>query len=167
MRSWKFAFIFAIGSLCLIGAGKKAQSFMVSFHLEGEEASAPKFSQGIRLGSEGKVYYFQIMPTFTHKDIAWFYPFVSKDGRSFGAAFQLNSAATKSLQAVTMKNQGKLLGIRIQDAPLQAVMMDRPIDDGVIVCWEGLGKSHLQMFKQKFPHVEDLQKIRGNVTSQR
>lgn len=160
MRFWILTAI-AAGCLSLMGAGKKAQSFIVSFHVEGTEAEAPKFSQAIRLGTEGKVYYFEILPTITDKDIAWFYPFVSKDGRSFGAAFKMRPGSIRSLQAVTMKKQGKLLGIRIADAPLSAVMIDRPIDDGIIVVWDGLGQKHLQMFKQRFPHVEDLQKARN------
>ena len=165
MRYWILATV-VLASLCTMGAGKKnANSYMISFHIEGTEAEAPKFSQPVRLGSEGKVYYFSILPTFTNRDIAWFYPFVSKDGKSYGAAFQLKPTATKGLQAVTLKTQGKLLGARIVDAPLTAVMIDRPIEDGVLVVWSGLSKKHLQMFQKQFPHVEDLQKLRSRVTA--
>ena len=113
------------------------------------------------MGSEAKQYYFEIMPSFTNKDIVWFYPFVSKDGRSFGAAFKLNPQATRHLHAVSQNAQGKLMGARVAGAALTAVAIDRPVDDGVIVIWDGLTRDHLQLFQRYFPHVEDVQKARA------
>ena len=37
----------------------------------------------------------------------------------------------------------------------EAVMIDRPIDDGVVVIWSGLQQKHLQEFRKRFPHVDD------------
>ncbi|MEX2578903.1 MAG: hypothetical protein WD342_07580 [Verrucomicrobiales bacterium] len=137
------------------GAGKKYKIYLVTFHLEAEKTDNPKFITPVKLGKDHRQYFFDKIPTFTDKDIAWFYPFTSREGTSFGAAFKLKDHAATQLKAVTLTTQGKLLGIRCSDAVLQAVLIDKPIDDGVIVVWDGLQQRHLQQFRKRFPHVDD------------
>lgn len=138
------------------GAGKKTKMALITFHLEGEETGNPKFMTPVKLGKEHRQYYFNKIPIFTDKDIEWFYPFTSRDGASFGAAFKLKDHAATNLKALTLTNQGKIIGIRASDAQLSAVLIDRPVSDGVIVMWEGLQQRHLAEFRARFPHVDDL-----------
>ncbi len=146
--------LLAASALCL-GAGKQYKLYLVTFHVEGEETDNPKMIVPVKLGQEHRQYYFSKIPTFTDKDIAWFYPFTSSDGVSYGAAFRFKEHAAVELKAITLTNQGKLLGLRCSDAPLQAVLIDRPVDDGVVVIWSGLQQRHLQEFRKRFPHVDD------------
>jgi len=155
MNRWFAIFsILAVSALC-VGAGKKYQLYLVTFHLEGEQTDNPKMITPVKLGSEHRQYYFSKIPTFTDHDIEWFYPFNSRDGKSFGTAFKLKDHAATELKGVCLTNQGKLLGARISDAQIQAVVIDRPIDDGVIVVWQGLSQDHLKQFRKRFPHVDD------------
>lgn len=150
-----------LSSLCL-GAGKKYQMFLVTFHLEGDQHDNPKFMHPVKLGQDHRQYFFSKIPTFKDNDIEWFYPFTSRDGGSYGAAFQLKEHALQELKGVTLTNQGKLLGIRIAGSPLQhAVLIDRPVTDGVIVLWEGLTQNHLKQFRKRFPHVDDYAAKKG------
>ncbi len=137
------------------GAGKKHGLYLVTFHIEGQETDNPKMIVPVKLGQEHRQYFFSKIPAFTDRDIAWFYPFTASDGVSFGAAFRLKDHSAQELKAVTLTNQGRLLALRCSDAPVQAVLIDRPIDDGVIVVWSGLQQRHLQEFRKKFPHVDD------------
>lgn len=143
------------------GAGKKYKLYLVTFHIEGEETDNPKMITPVKLGTDHRQYYFSKLPSFTDQDIAWFYPFTAADGVSFGAAFRLKEHAATELKALTLTNQGKLLGLRCSDAPLQAVLIDRPIDDGVVVIWSGLQQKHLQEFRRRFPHVDEFQPKAG------
>lgn len=138
------------------GAGKKYKLYLVTFHLEAEKTDNPKMITPVKLGKEHRQYFFSKIPTFTDHDIKWFYPFTAEDGVSYGAAFQLKDHALTELKAISLTNQGKLLGLRCSDAPLQAVLIDRPITDGVVVIWSGLQQRHLQEFRKRFPHVDDL-----------
>lgn len=149
--------IISILAVCAIsvGAGKKYQLYFVTFHLEGEETDNPKMVTPVKLGTEHRQYYFSKIPLFTDHDIEWFYPFTSRDGKSFGTAFQLKEHAITELRGICLTNQGKLLGARISDAQLQAVIIDRPIDDGILVVWQGLSQDHLKQFRKRFPHVDD------------
>ncbi len=152
--------LLALSLLCL-GAGKQYKLYLVTFHLEGEETDNPKMVTPVKLGQEHRQYYFSKIPTFTDKDIAWFYPFTASDGVSYGAAFRFKEHAAVELKAITLTNQGKLLGLRCSDAPLQAVLIDRPVDDGVVVIWSGLQQRHLQEFRKRFPHVDDFKPKAG------
>ncbi|MDF1656481.1 MAG: hypothetical protein P1U58_02645 [Verrucomicrobiales bacterium] len=136
--------------------GKKTKGLVVTFHTEAEQTDSPKFITPVKLGSEHRQYFFSKIPSFTDKDIAWFYPFTAADGISFGAAFRLNERAASELRDITIANQGSLLGLRCSDAPVKAVLIDRPISDGIVVVWDGLQQRHLQEFRAKFPHVDDV-----------
>lgn len=141
--------------------GKKTQGLVVTFHVEAEQNENPKFVTPVKLGTEHRQYFFSKIPTFSDKDIAWFYPFTAADGVSYGVAFRLKEHSANELKGVTLTNQGKLLGLRCSDAPIQAVLIDRPINDGIIVVWDGLQQRHLQEFRKKFPHVDDVAPAAG------
>lgn len=137
------------------GSGARSKLAIVSMHVEGDETDNPKMVVPLKLGTEHRQYYFSKLPSFTDRDIAWFYPFTAADGVTYGVAFRLKEHAATELKALTLTHQGKLIGIRCSDAPLAAVLIDRPIDDGVVVVWSGLQQRHLQEFRKRFPHVDD------------
>jgi|GEM_PF-411366 len=146
---------FLLAGMCCIAAGNKSKTKIISFHLEGSETDNPKFVIPVKLGSDYRQYYFSRIPSFTDSDIEWFYPFTSGDGQSYGAAFHLKSHAAAELKGLCLTHPGKLLGIRVSGAQFQAVIIDRPVNDGVIVLWQGLTQEHLTLFRKKFPHVDD------------
>ncbi len=144
-----------VGLLCL-GAGTKTKGLVITFHLEGEESDSEKFVTPVKLGSEHRQYFFRKMPAFTSADLLWFYPFVAQDGQSFGAAFRLKDHKAQELTGLTTANQGQLFGTRIVGGPMSAVVIDRPINDGVLVMWEGLAQQHLQFINSQVPHVDQV-----------
>ena len=148
--------LFTFSLVSLHGAGSKAKGLVVSFHLEGQAEDTEKFVTPVKLGSEHRQYYFRKMPSFTNLDMQWFYPFVAQDGASYGAAFRLKNHKAQELTGITIANQGKLLGVRVLDAPLQALVIDRPVNDGILVVWGGLSKNHIQLIGSKLTHVDEL-----------
>ncbi len=156
MRLFPILAAFCVIPIFALASGTKVKGYAVTFHLEGGEEESEKFVTPVKLGSEHRQYYFRKMPEFNDNDIAWFYPFIAQDGASFGAAFRLKDSSAEELNGVTIANQGKLFGTRVLDAPLQAVIIDRPINDGTVVIWEGLSKDHLKLINEKIPHVDQL-----------
>jgi hypothetical protein len=163
MRFGITAALLCIAGFLARGAGSRAKGYVVTFHLEGQVEETDKFVTPVKLGSEHRQYYFRKMPAFSDKDIAWFYPFVAQDGSSFGAAFRLNDHKAKELNGLTIANHGKLFGTRVLDAPLRAVIIDQPVNDGVLVIWDGLSKNHVQQIGSKIAHVD---KVLGTETPQ-
>jgi hypothetical protein len=155
-KSVLWAYLLFVG-LVSMGAGNKTKGNFVTFHLEGEESETEKFVTPVKLGSEYRQYFFRKMPAFSDKDIWWFYPFIAQDGQSFGVAFRLKDGKAEEFSGITVENQGKLFGTRVLDAPLQALIIDQPINDGVIVIWSGLSQDHLKAINSVIPHVDTLQ----------
>ena len=154
MKFWTTALLLCLAGVFALGAGSRAKGYVVTFHLEGQAEDSDKFVTPVKLGSEHRQYYFRKMPSFSDKDIAWFYPFVAQDGSSYGAAFRLNDAKKEELTGITVANHGKLFGSRVLDAPLRAVIIDQPISDGVLVIWDGLSQNHVKQIGAKIPHVD-------------
>lgn len=154
MKRWLTILFLLIPALLSIGAGKKAPPILVSFHIEASQEDGPRFSIPVKLGSQGRQYFFSRTPVFTEKDIAYYYPFMSKNGTSFGVGFKLKARAAQELKGVALNHQGKLLGIRISPVHYSAVMIDRPDNAGVITVWEGLTQADLKTLDKIIPHAE-------------
>ncbi len=154
--------LLALG-LTSFGSGKRGQAVLISFHLEGSKEEWPKFAQAVKM-SDGQQFYFKVLPVATDADIQWFYPFVSDDKTTFGAAFKLDQRGSNALAQITgsPENHGRLLAVVTQPLSDQLpglrnyLQIDKRITDGVVVVWSGLTDQHLRVFSGRFPHVRDL-----------
>jgi len=162
LRFRQAAFV-ALASLALTASGKRGEPVVISFHLETVQAEWPKFAQAIKMGDPAQQYYFKMAPSLTDGDIEWYYPFIAEDGVTYGVAFKLKNKGAGMLRELTSdpKNQGKLLAGNVQpldqsSGPVRCYLqIDRRIDDGVLVFWEGLTDLHLQWLGARFPHARD------------
>ncbi|MEM7144802.1 MAG: hypothetical protein AAF591_06680 [Verrucomicrobiota bacterium] len=135
--------------------GKKKQRTMVSFHLETSADEAPKFAFPHTLPGTNIQRYFKINPEFTNRQIMWFHPFDSKDGRSKGIVFQLDQAATIRLEAISAQNRGKYLVTSLLGAQSAPILIDRPVNDGVIVVWDGVSDAQIAMLAEEINQYQD------------
>jgi len=156
MQRWLAITLILLPAFLSIGAGKKSKPIIVSFHLEAAQENGPKFSFPVKLGSEGRQYYFNRTPEFTEKDVAYYYPFNSKNGTTFGVGFKLTPKASEELKGLVINHQGKLLGVRVAPTHQSAVILDRPDTPGVIVVWEGLTQNDLKAIGTIIPHAEEV-----------
>jgi len=161
MQRWFIIALSLAPAFLCIGAGKKAQPIVVSFHLEAPTEEAPKFAIPVKLGSQLRQYFFRRTPEFTEKDVAYYYPFMSKNGTTFGVGFKLTPGATEELKGLALNNQGRLLGIRIAPTHYSAVIIDRPDTPGVITVWEGLTQDDLKTLDKVIPHAEKVVRPAG------
>ncbi len=165
MRSrWPGLFLLAL-CLPLMASGKRGSApALVSFHLETSEGDYPKFAHAVKMGDPAQQYYFKLSPALTDGDVQWFYPFLAADGVTYGTAFKMGTHGSNVLQTLTSspENQGKLFAVNVmpldsKSSPMRDYLqIDRRIDDGVVVIWQGLTDAHLRVFAQRFPHVRDV-----------
>lgn len=166
MQRWFIIALVLIPAFLSIGAGKKSVPIVVSFHIEAAQEDGINFAIPVKLGSQGRQYFFQRTPVFTDKDIAYYYPFMSKNGTTFGVGFKLKARAIEELKGFSLNNHGKLLGIRIHPNHYSAVIIDRPDTQGVITVWEGLTKEHLKTLDLVIPHAEKVIRPGGRTIPQ-
>lgn len=131
--------------------GKAGEMGMVTFHLETEEGGNPKmvFPQM----DEGKQRFFIRTPEISMNDIVAFAPFPAGTGEEYGVVFQLRDAAKRRLNAISLTNQGRFLLAQANGRVVDGVIIDKPVDDGVIVIWKGLTANDVKLFDEALPRI--------------
>lgn len=152
-RSLAIAFAVALLPGALLGAGKKAPDLTVSFHLQAEPGSRQVFKQL----TAGKEVLFNKSAEIATKDIQAFSPFPSEDGQSYGVVFQLNKVAAGRLRSLSTAHQGKLLLAVVNGQVRDAVVIDKPVVDGLIVVWKWISLAEIKLADQHIPRIgEDM-----------
>jgi hypothetical protein len=141
-----------------VDAGGKADSkASVSFHIETEATDNPKmiFSQE----TNGQTRYFRRLPEINSKDVAAFRPCPSDSGGDdYGIVFQLKETAARRMAAITNANQGRWLLAQINGRVVDAVQIDKPIEDGFLVVWKGVTTADLNLFDEAYPRIGQKEK---------
>ena len=123
----------------------------ISVHLETENSENPKMIFQQEIG--GRTRYFRRMPEISTKDIIAFSPFPSEAGGDFGVIFKLKDNVARRLSAVTSSNQGRWLITMINGRAVDGVLIDKQIDDGIIVAWKGVNLADIAVFDESLPRI--------------
>lgn len=129
----------------LLVSGKRKEVSVIGFHLEVEESEPIKGTTRVIVDRE--TFRVRKAPEFSQSDITGYYPFLSKDGTSHGAAFRLGQQATQKLHALSEKAAGRKLLTVVNADTIAYVIIDGTVDDNYIICWRGLSKNHLAAFE--------------------
>ncbi|MEO7099709.1 MAG: hypothetical protein ABI162_10135 [Luteolibacter sp.] len=135
----------------LLASGKKEDKTSVSFHLETDITDNPKmiFPQL----ANGQTRYFRRMPDITFKDVVSFSPFPADIGDGYGVAFKLKGNALSRLAALTNANQGKWMISQVNGHVVDGFLIDKQINDGVIVIWKGVTLDDITLFDKSIPRI--------------
>lgn len=150
LTAW-VAFFALIASPVGLSSGKAGKMGMVTFHLETQGGGNPKmvFDQM----DDGKQRFFTRAPEISMNDMVAFTPFPSGDGDEYGIVFQLKDAAKRRLNAISIANQGKYLLAQVNGRVVDGVIIDKPVDDGLIVVWKGLSSEDVKLFDKALPRI--------------
>jgi hypothetical protein len=148
-------FAIAILSLCpgltAQAGGKKGEDSGISFHMQGDPSDNPKMI--FQQLNAGQQMVFRRVPDFTTKDIAAFNPFPSQDGQGFGAVLQLKPSAKNRLFAVTNANINRWMLAIVNGRKVDAVLIDKGVEDGHLVIWKGIGAAEIEAFDKEVPRI--------------
>jgi len=131
--------------------GKADHKAAISVHLETENSENPKMIFQQEIG--GKSRYFRRMPEASAKDILAFSPFPSEADGDFGVMFQLKDNVARRFSAITSSNQGSWLVISVNGRLVDGVLIDKQIDDGIIVAWKGVTLADVAIFDETLPRI--------------
>jgi|AntRauTorckE6833_2_1112554.scaffolds.fasta_scaffold09057_3 hypothetical protein len=139
-------------------AGGNKKNTRVSFHLETSGTDNPKmiFPHVI----SGEKLFFRRVPEISSLDFVAFSPFPSDVEGSYGVVFQLKDAAARRLAAVSSANQEKWLVCQAFGRVVDAVIIDRPVNDGMIVVWKGVTLEEIAELDKNIPRIGE-EKKRG------
>ncbi len=151
----RFAAVLMVLVLALVpavfAAGKAGNKASVSFHMETESTDNPKmiFPQT----ANGQTRYFRRLPEIALKDVISFSPFPSETGGDFGIVFKLKENAVRRLSAITNANQGRWMVAMINGRVVDGVLIDKQVDDGVVVIWKGATLADIALFDAELPRI--------------
>jgi len=140
-----FGILLALAPSMLSAAGKAENKASLSFHIETEASDNPKMIFPHTLNN-GQTRYFRRLPEISTKDVVSYSPFPSDSGEGYGAVFRLRDSAAKRLSALTNINQGKWLVAQVNGRLVDTLIIDQPINDGVLVVWKGITLADLSIF---------------------
>ena len=132
-------------------SGKKNDKCSVTFHIQREAGDDPKmvFPQL----TNGKTLYFQRVPEFSLANMVAFSPFPADIGEDYGVAFKLKGNVATRLSAITNINQGKWMISQINGRVVGGVMIDKQVDDGVLVIWKGVTLADIALLDAALPRI--------------
>lgn len=135
--------------VCLVhplvaGDGKQKHTF--SFHSEGNAVDGAKRTFTHSIDGEPKV--FQTVPDITQMDFAGFVPFRASDG-SYAAAFTLTRHGAVKLNQLTLAKRGAYMVATVDMKVVDYMLIDKPVNDGVLVLWRGLTAEHVLFIEKK------------------
>lgn len=131
--------------------GKADKKASITVHLETESEDNPKMIFQQEIG--GSTRYFRRVPEISTKDIIAFSPFPSEAGDDYGVVFKLKDNVARRLSAVTTSNQGRWLVTMINGRAADGVIIDKQIDDGIIVVWKGVTMADIAVFDESMPRI--------------
>jgi hypothetical protein len=149
--------LFAIAILSLTpgltahAGGKKGENSGISFHLQGDPSDNPKMI--FQQNTAGKQVVYRRNPDFMTKDVAAFNSFPSQDGKGFGVVLQLKPGAKNRLAAVTSANIDRWMLAMVNGRKVDAVIIDKQVDDGYLVIWKGIGQAEIDAFDAQVPRI--------------
>ena len=147
--------LFAVAVLALSpglsahASGKKGETSGISFHVQAEETDNPKlvFPQE----TAGKRVFYRRSPEVITKDIAAFNPFPSQDGEGFGVVLQLTPNAKSRFAAISNSSVNRWMVAMVNGRIVDAVIIDKEVNDGYLVIWKGIGAAEIDAFDQTVP----------------
>lgn len=132
------------------GSSKKPDTG-VSFHIETTEGEDPKMV--FQQVAAGKVRYFRRSAELITNDIVAFSPFPADDGLTYGAVCQLNRGAAGRLSNLSAANKGSWLLAMVNGRIVDAVIIDKQVEDGLIVIWKGITVNEVKAFDKIRPRI--------------
>ncbi len=143
--------IWLVTTLGLLAGGKKDDRLVVQFNLQGADSDGPKMSVPQEVA--GRRVFFRLSPEISTVDIESFRPFPADDGITYGMMFKLNRVGARRLSAITNANLGKLLMARVNGRALDVIKIDKAINDGLIVVWQGITTREIGLADSMMPRI--------------
>jgi hypothetical protein len=91
-------------------------------------------------------------------DYVAFSPFPADDQASYGVLLQLKDNARRRLAAVSQINSGKWLVCKAFGRIVDGVLVEDPVDDGLVVVWKGLSIEEIVLLDEALPRIGEKKK---------
>ncbi len=164
MKSQPLPFLcLCLAALALCGCETSKSKFTLSVHSEGSEMESPRSIMPDTIGNPPRKIILKRAPEFSQNHIAAFHSFPADNGNGYGVALKLDFKGTQALELVTRMRQGEILRSLVNGKPVDYVIIDRPIADGIFTIWEGVPEEVIKEMGKKYPTIKGLPSASANL----
>ena len=146
----------ATALLCTGGAKKPVVDLRI--HGEGIAAEAPSFAFPANL-INGRETFLARMPLLTQREVRAVYPFPAADGTQ-GIYLKLDNHGSGLLKQHTMERSGRLLAVFFNGRQVSNLVVDRPVNDGIVSIPRGLDSTEVELLTSAYPVIGESGKKR-------
>jgi hypothetical protein len=133
-----------------MGFNKKPK-ITITFHAQAEATDPRKTSFDMQI--EGQIIVFKVVPEVSQQNIVAFHPFDSETGDK-GMALQLDFSGRENLELITRMRHGQVLVAMINGVPVDYVVIDRVIDNGLVTIWRGVTDENVKELDKKYTRIQ-------------
>jgi len=151
MKRLLLPLMIALASPALLLGMSKKPGCVITFHTLAAPNDPPKTMFPFDLN--GKRIYFKIVPEFSQENIAAYKAFPAENGNGKGLAIQLDSRGRDSLELITHQHKDEYLLAMINAKPVDFVVMDEPVLDGLVTIWQGVSDDIIKEVAKKHPQI--------------
>ena len=144
-------FLFLCTAALLCTGGAKKPTVELRIHGEGIAAEAPTFAFPSTL-LNGRETFLSRMPLITQREIHSVFPFAAADG-SQGVYLKLDNHGSGLLKQHTMERNGRLLAVFFNGRQVSNLVVDRPVNDGIVSIPRGLDSAEVEMLTAAYPVI--------------
>ena len=126
--------------------------FTITFHAQASEMDPPKTMFPYDL--EGRRRLFKIVPEASQQNITAFHPFPAESGNGNGVALKLDFRGSSSIDIITRTRKDEYLLTLVNGKPVDYVVIDQPVSDGVLTIWQGVPDAVIKEMEKKYPHIK-------------
>ena len=135
----------------VMAGGRKPPPVTVTFHLQANPGEGEKLV--FPFTTAGKEVFYRRSPAFSERDIIAFQSFPADDKNSYGLILQLNSVAKGRLASLSGANSGKFLLAMVNGSVRDAVLIDRSVEDGLLIIWQRIGLAEVRAADGLMPRI--------------
>jgi hypothetical protein len=136
------------------GTDEKKPDYSITFHSQASEMDSPKTMFPFDLN--GKRMLFKVVPEFSQQNVIAFHPFPSTAGApggGSGAVLQLDFRGKAQLEIITRTKKDEYLLAMVNARPVDFLVMDQPVLDGMITIWQGLDPETIKKMDKHIPRM--------------
>ena len=138
----------ALLALLFLGSAAKPPC-TIRFYSAGNERDGSPFTASVVVGNPPRKVFVSKIPVIAEPDILSVYPFPAADG-TYGCALKLDRSGTIRLNTVSVEQRGTPLVCVVNGRVVTAILIDRPISDGILFITSGLSVQEIAVFTKRF-----------------
>lgn len=142
-----------------VSAMSSKPKFTISIHAQGTDMDSPRSIFRYNIPGKAHPVVFKRVPEITNSNIAAFHAFPARNGNGQGVALRLDFRGTGALELVTRTRGGEILLTMINGTPVDYLVIDRAVGDGIVTIWEGVPNEVVAELQKKYPPISELRSM--------